>query len=67
MSHEPTTTLIHLNWRVSEFCTAFKMGRTKFYGLVAEGKVRIIKCGNTTLITADEAHRFQAALEAGEV
>ena len=28
-----------LNWRVSEFCEAFHMGRTKFYGLVAKGKL----------------------------
>ena len=56
-----------LNWRVSEFCEAFHMGRTKFYGLVANGKLEIIKCGGTTLITDAERQRFQVAMEAGEV
>ena len=56
-----------MNWRVAEFCDAFKMGRTKFYALVAAGKIRTIKCGSTTLITGTEAQRFQSALEAGEV
>ena len=56
-----------LNWRVSEFCEAFHMGRTKFYGLVAKGKLEIIKCGGTTLITDAERKRFQVAMEAGDV
>jgi len=56
-----------LNWRVSEFCEAYHMGRTKFYSLVKQGKLRIVKCGNTSLVTDTERHRFQDALEAGEV
>jgi hypothetical protein len=54
-----------LNWRVSEFCEAYHMGRTKFYSLVNQGKIRTVKCGRTTLITGTEAERFQSALEAG--
>ena len=56
-----------LNWRVAEFCDAYKMGRTKFYALVSDGKIHVVKCGKTTLITSDEAQRFQAAMEAGEI
>ena len=68
MSVEHSPALQHrLNWRVAEFCDAFKMGRTKFYGLVAAGKIKLIKCGKTSLITDAEAQRFQAALEAGEI
>ena len=62
-----TANQVRLNWRVAEFCDAFRMGRTKFYGLVAVGKIRTIKCGSTTLVTEAEAQRFQAALEAGDV
>ena len=43
------------------------MGRTKFYGLVANGKLEIIKCGGTTLITDAEKQRYQVAMEAGDV
>ena len=56
-----------LNWRVSEFCDTFRMGKTKFYGLVAVGKLEVIKCGGTTLITDAERQRFQTAMEVGEV
>jgi hypothetical protein len=56
-----------LNWRVKEFCDAHGMGRTKFYALVAAGKIKLIKCGKTSLISDAEALRFQSALEAGEV
>ena len=56
-----------LNWRVKEFCDAHGLGRTKFYTLVSSGKIKLIKCGKTSLISDAEALRFQAALEAGEV
>ena len=56
-----------LNWRVTDFCAAFGMGRTKFYSLVKAEKIRLIKCGRTSLISEAERLRFQAALEAGEV
>jgi len=56
-----------LNWRVNEFCEAHGLGRTKFYEFVAAGKIKLIKCGKTSLVTDAEAVRFQAALEAGEV
>lgn len=63
----PTSFPDRLNWRVSEFCAAFHMGRTKFYYLVKRGKIRVIKCGSTSLVTDTERIRFQDALEAGEV
>ena len=66
IEHAPAAEL-RLNWRVAEFCDAFKMGRTKFYGLVSSGKLRIVKCGNTSLITETERQRFQQAMEEGEV
>ena len=56
-----------LNWRVNEFCVSHGLGRSKFYELVADGKIKIVKCGNISLITDPEALRFQAAIEAGEI
>jgi|FLOH01.1.fsa_nt_gi excisionase family DNA binding protein len=56
-----------VNWRVNEFCKAHGLGRTKFYELVAAGKIELVKCGSTSLITNSAAQRFQAALEAGEI
>ena len=66
IEHQPAGPT-RLNWRVAEFCEAYKMGPTKFYGLVAAGKIRTIKCGRTTLVTGAEGRRFQSAMEAGEV
>jgi hypothetical protein len=43
------------------------MGKTKFYSLVKANKIRIVKCGRTSLVADAEAQRFQAALEAGEI
>ena len=66
LEHYPTDHP-RLNWRVAEFCDAFKMGRTKFYDLVGSGKLKIVKCGNTSLITETERQRFQQAMEEGKV
>ncbi len=56
-----------VNWRVNEFCKAHGLGRTKFYELVAAGKIEVVKCGTTSLVPDPVARRFQAALEAGEI
>ncbi len=66
IEHAPSTQT-RLNWRVTEFCEAYCMGRTKFYDLVAAGKIKLTKCGRSTLITEAERLRFQEALDAGEV
>ncbi len=51
-----------VNWRVNDFCSAFGIGRTKFYSLVKAGQLNPIKLGKTTLIPNTEADRFQASL-----
>jgi hypothetical protein len=61
------TKITRVNWRVPEFCDAFAMGRTKFYALVAAGKISLTKCGRTTLVTDAEARRFQQSIEAGDI
>ena len=55
------------NWRIKDFCEASGIGKTKFYVLVKSGKIHLVKCGRTSLVTETERLRFQAALEAGEV
>lgn len=66
IEHNPSP-LRPVNWRVNEFCTAHKLGRTKFYELVAAGKIKLAKCGKTSLVPDTEAQRFQGALEAGDI
>ena len=44
-----------VNWRINDFCEAHGMGRTKFYDLVAAGKIKLIKFGNKSLVTDKEA------------
>ena len=66
IEHDPSR-LRPVNWRVNEFCKAHGLGRTKFYELVAAGKIELVKCGTTSLISDPVAQRFQAALEAGEI
>ena len=51
------------NYRVTEFCEVFGVGRSKFYELVKSGDLKTVKLGSTTLITRGEAERFQAQLE----
>jgi hypothetical protein len=51
-----------LNSRVPDFCEEFGMGRTKFYSLVKAEKIRIIKCGRTSLVTEAERRRGTWAL-----
>lgn len=54
-----------LNWRVNDFCMAFGIGRTKFYQLVNEGRIKTVKLGSRTLIPADQVASLQADLAAG--
>jgi len=50
----PTVTPIPLNFTVEEFLQANRIGRTKFYELVHQGVIRIIKVGRRTLIPRAE-------------
>ena len=47
-----------LAYRVAQFCKAIGLGKTKFYELVAAGKIRTIVIGGRRLIPADEAQRL---------
>ena len=47
-----------LAYRVAQFCKAIGLGKTKFYELVAAGKIRTVLIGGRRLIPADEAQRL---------
>ena len=47
-----------LAFRVQPFCKSIGIGRTKFYELMAAGKIKTILIGGRRLIPADEAQRL---------
>ena len=47
-----------LAYRVAQFCKAVGVGKTKFYELVAAGKIKTIVIGGRRLIPAQEAQRL---------
>jgi hypothetical protein len=53
------------NLRISEFITRYGIGRTKFYIEVAEGRLKVLKCGKITLIPVESAEAWQTSLREG--
>ena len=47
-----------LAYRVAHFCRVVGIGRTKFYDLMARGKIRTVVVGGRRLIPAAEALRL---------
>ena len=47
-----------LAYQVAHFCKAIGLGKTKFYELVAAGKIKTIVIGGRRLIPAAEAQRL---------
>jgi len=47
-----------LAYRVAQFCKAIGLGKTKFYELVRDGKIKTVVIGGRRLIPADEAQRL---------
>ena len=47
-----------LAYRVAQFCKAVGVGKTKFYELVRDGKIKTVVIGGRRLIPADEAQRL---------
>jgi excisionase family DNA binding protein len=47
-----------LAYRVGPFCRSIGIGRTKFYELMASGKIRTVVVGGRRLVPADEAQRL---------
>jgi excisionase family DNA binding protein len=47
-----------LAFRVKAFCKSIGIGRTKFYELVRDGKIKTVVIGGRRLVPADEAQRL---------
>jgi hypothetical protein len=47
-----------LAYQVAHFCRAIGIGRTKFYELMARGKIRTVVVGGRRLVPAAEAQRL---------
>ena len=47
---------------VADACRTLGIGRTKFYALIAEGKIAARQCGGRTLVDADSLRNFYADL-----
>jgi excisionase family DNA binding protein len=47
-----------LAYRVKAFCACLGLGRTKFYELVRDGKIKTVVIGGRRLVPADEARRL---------
>ena len=47
-----------LAYRVTQFCKSIGLGKTKFYELVRDGKIKTIVIGGRRLVPADEAQRL---------
>jgi excisionase family DNA binding protein len=47
-----------LAFRVLPFCNSIGIGRTKFYELMAAGKIKTVVIGGRRLIPADETQRL---------
>jgi hypothetical protein len=49
---------VKLAYSVKDFCDETSIGKTKFYGLVKAGKIRLTKIGSRSIVTGTEAARF---------
>lgn len=49
---------------VSEFCSAYAVGRSTFYQLVKSDRIRPLKVGKRTVIAVSEAERWLDSLSA---
>ena len=47
-----------LAYRVKHFCKSVGLGKTKFYELLRDGKIRTIVIGGRRLVPADEVRRL---------
>jgi excisionase family DNA binding protein len=51
-----------LSYRISEFCQATGIGRSRLYEEIAAGRLRTVKFGRSTLVMAEDATAFLANL-----
>jgi excisionase family DNA binding protein len=61
MTHLPSP-LTKAALSVAEFCAQFSLGRSKAYEEIKAGRLRIVKVGRRTLITASDAMAWLTSL-----
>lgn len=47
-----------LAYRVKHFCSSVGLGKTKFYELLRDGKIKTVIIGGRRLVPAEEAQRL---------
>ena len=47
-----------LGYRIKELCQASGVGRTTIYKLIADGRLKVVRIGGCTIITADSAENL---------
>lgn len=47
-----------LAYSIAAACRASSLGRTTLYGLIAKGRLRVIKVGGRTLVPADSLRQL---------
>ena len=52
----------HLAYTLREACEALRIGRTKFYELLAAGDIKAVALGSKTLIPSAELEAYLAGL-----
>ena len=55
-----------LAYTIPEFSEASGLGRSKIYEEISAGRLKAVKCGARTLITADDGRAFIISLKAVE-
>jgi excisionase family DNA binding protein len=54
-------TITPLCYRINDACRLLSISRSHLYDLASEGRIRIIKIGNRSLISASEIARLSGA------
>ena len=50
-------------YTIQEFCRTYKLGRTKTWQLIKEGRLKAVSIGSKKLIRADDAEAWFTSLE----
>jgi len=63
MQSKSNTSEKPLAYQINPFCRAIGIGRSKFYDLMNEGKIRTVMIGGRRVVPATEAERLLAGGE----
>jgi hypothetical protein len=64
MQNDPNTVLAY---RISDAVRVSSIGRSRLYELIAEGRVKAVRCGGRTLICARSLRDFIEGLPSAEI